>query len=829
MRRAVLALALGLSCGRPPPVAADSAVEHAALPPAPAPAPPLPASPLAIEPLLDGDLAPGATLWARGDAAGARQALLAATTGAAPTERVLAARLVAALAALETGEPAAARTELEALAASWPLVAPLALAHAAQAALDAGAPEDAEALAARVAVGSAWTALALQVAADAAFARRDYAAAETRYQGIVDDPAAPRRLQARRRLGESIAHQIRSGARDPRRAARAIEELRAVAIAVAGTGLGDELDARVQGLSRQLSRRDRARLAPTAADALRRAEGLLGAQKNEQAEHALEALLRELPRPSDLRCPAQLHLGESVMRQRDRTRAAPLLEAAVLACRGHADEPRALYLAGKVQAAIGRHEDAIGRFAEIEEHHTDSSLTDDARLLAAQSALALGRVEDFRDRLRTLPDTYPTGDMVGEALWQLAWQAWQAGGAPRGPRGARLPGDARAARDRLVGRRARPVLARARPRTPRADGRRPAELAQGGPRLPALVLHAPVPLAPARRRREGRAGYLGRAGRRPRARARLARGARGGGAGQRGVRPGEAPAGCRPRRAGEPRAAALGIDAPGGGAESRWLAAYLLDRAGDPARAHDILRRQAPEFARRWPTGDARRKWLVAYPRAFRELVEAAAHEQGLPPALVFAIVREESGFRPGIESWANAVGLAQLMPATARRFAQPLGLAVTPETLREPATNLRIGAAFLALLSGQFAASPLLVPAGYNAGETAVKRWVAAAPGAELDEIVESIPYDETRGYTKRVAASWATYHALYGATARCPSWRCGCRRPRARREGARHPQATVVVRERVNGTLERLRLASVPARDVLLGVTLAQVSGRS
>jgi len=758
--RFLLPLALALSCGGPTQVAADSATAR----PTPPPEPEAPASPLTIEPLLVGAFATGAERWARGDAAGARRELVAAIAGAPTDERTRAARLVAALAALETGDAPAGRRELEDLAAEWPLVAPLALAHAARAAMDAGVAADAEALAARVPDGSPWAAIARLVQADAAYARGDWATAEVRYRRIADDPAAPRRLQARRRLGEAIARQIRPGTRDAARAARAIEELAAVAQVVPGTRLGHELDLRIASLARQLSARERARLVASPEDALRRAQALLDEQKSEDAEKTLKALLRALPARSPHRCPAQLALGESVMRQRERARAVPLLEEAVRACRERPEEARALYLSGKTRAAIGRHQEAIDHFGALEARHTASTLTDDARLLAAQSALALGQVDGFRERLSSLPDAYPEGDMAGEALWQLAWQAWRGGDLPAALRAldaleARFPrengwwaaGRAPYWRGRVLermGRRADALVSLqkairdfplsyymllALSRVAALD--RPTaealwtELATDRAPAPGL------PAAPAPEVLEGegfvRAKVLLRAGLGDLASRELA---------------------------------ALGIDGTAARPEDKWLAAYLLDRAGDPVHAHDILRRRIPEFARAWPSGDARRKWLVAYPRPFADLVTAAATEHGLPEALVYAIVREESGFSPRVESWANAVGLTQLMPATARRFGAPLGLPVTSETLRDPATNLRIGGAFLAFLRQRFAGSPLLVAAGYNAGETAVKRWLDAAPAAELDELVEAIPYDETRGYAKRVAASWATYHALYG-----------------------------------------------------------------
>jgi soluble lytic murein transglycosylase len=128
--------------------------------------------------------------------------------------------------------------------------------------------------------------------------------------------------------------------------------------------------------------------------------------------------------------------------------------------------------------------------------------------------------------------------------------------------------------------------------------------------------------------------------------------------------------------------------------------------------------------------------------------------------------MREESGFAAGVESWANAIGLMQLILPTARGMAKRLKLdaKINGKTLRDPATNIRLGAAYLAYLSEEFDGHPALAIAGYNAGEGAVRKWRAAKPEQGLDMFVESIPFSQTRGYAKRVLATFATYKFLYG-----------------------------------------------------------------
>jgi soluble lytic murein transglycosylase len=132
-----------------------------------------------------------------------------------------------------------------------------------------------------------------------------------------------------------------------------------------------------------------------------------------------------------------------------------------------------------------------------------------------------------------------------------------------------------------------------------------------------------------------------------------------------------------------------------------------------------------------------------------------------IPEALQLAIIREESAFSPRIESFANAIGLTQMLVKTAQRFAGKTH--VTREFLQDPAHNLEVGSKFLAFLWKHFAATAPLSIAGYNAGEAAVERWLRERGELDLDEFMETIPYDETRNYTKRVLASFFAYSWLY------------------------------------------------------------------
>jgi soluble lytic murein transglycosylase len=115
-------------------------------------------------------------------------------------------------------------------------------------------------------------------------------------------------------------------------------------------------------------------------------------------------------------------------------------------------------------------------------------------------------------------------------------------------------------------------------------------------------------------------------------------------------------------------------------------------------------------------------------------------------------VIRQESLFRTDAVSTAGAVGLAQLIPETARRVArtwrQPVPAAAD---LFDPAVNITLGAAHLRDLVNRFNKQTVVALAGYNAGGNAADRWLPPAP-IDADIWIENIPYNETRDYVQRV-----------------------------------------------------------------------------
>ena len=143
---------------------------------------------------------------------------------------------------------------------------------------------------------------------------------------------------------------------------------------------------------------------------------------------------------------------------------------------------------------------------------------------------------------------------------------------------------------------------------------------------------------------------------------------------------------------------------------------------------------------------------LARFPLPFRERVDAAAKDSGLPPDWVYSVMRAESLYDPRAVSGANAYGLLQLLPTTAREVAQRHGLPMpTRDTLKQADVNIPIGSHYLAELDERFDGHFLLVIAAYNAGPYRIPGWL---PPQEMDADVwiENVPFNETRGYITRV-----------------------------------------------------------------------------
>ena len=151
--------------------------------------------------------------------------------------------------------------------------------------------------------------------------------------------------------------------------------------------------------------------------------------------------------------------------------------------------------------------------------------------------------------------------------------------------------------------------------------------------------------------------------------------------------------------------------------------------------------------------------WECAFPFPYADDVLAAEAAESLPRGLVWAVMRQESGFDPDAVSPAGAVGLMQLMPETAHGVADELGLSRDDARLTSPPYAIRVGAHDLRKLIDEFHGDVVLAVAAYNGGAESLERWLSRAPGMQLDVFVERIPFKETRDYTARVMGNLTRY----------------------------------------------------------------------
>ncbi len=134
----------------------------------------------------------------------------------------------------------------------------------------------------------------------------------------------------------------------------------------------------------------------------------------------------------------------------------------------------------------------------------------------------------------------------------------------------------------------------------------------------------------------------------------------------------------------------------------------------------------------------------IRYPLHYTATIRERAATEKLDPALLAAVIYQESKFRPTVQSDAGAIGLMQVTPATAQGIAERTGgTAFTVDDLKDPTINIRYGTWYLHDLFAKYGGNERLVLAAYNAGQGNVDRWQQAG---------EAIQFPETRAYVDRV-----------------------------------------------------------------------------
>jgi len=165
-----------------------------------------------------------------------------------------------------------------------------------------------------------------------------------------------------------------------------------------------------------------------------------------------------------------------------------------------------------------------------------------------------------------------------------------------------------------------------------------------------------------------------------------------------------------------------------------------------------------------------REVWLAAYAMPFQPLIQSRSAAVGLDPMLTAGLIRQESAYLPDARSGANAYGLMQLLPKTARRYAKQAKVRYSTALLFEPDYNIHLGTIYLAGLRRDFGSVESAL-AAYNAGEERVAQWTAGQSYREPAEFVDSIPFTETREYVEIVTRNADIYRKLYGTLASAPA----------------------------------------------------------
>ncbi|SEL16600.1 soluble lytic murein transglycosylase [Stigmatella aurantiaca] len=500
---------------------------------------------------------------------------------------------------------------------------------------------------------------------------------------------------------------------------------------------------------------------------VRRGEALVELHHNVSAMELLDRVLPHVDLPDPLACSAHLTYGRALRKERKHRQAIQVLTPVVQHCGSPEIRPQALYVLGYSQSVVDP-ENAITTYATLARDYPEHGYADDALFFEAwlqqrtfQAGPALAHYEEVARR-------YPAGNFASEALFRAFWLHQRAGNPAAALASLQavenLPHAARTDEALWRARYWQARLQEAQKEQDAALGayeriatERPASwygmLARS--RLVTLAPDRLMAFKPALRKAKEAAKALEEAPAEvwPLSLGSLKRDAR-------------FAAGVELLRLGLPGAVdeLLAVDHRSLTEEPARLVFQILQRSGRGRAARQVARTSLHQEVRGPLSPASRPIWEATWPLAYRSIIERQAKAARVDPDLLQGLIREESRFNPRARSSTGALGLAQLMPATAREVAASLQVPwVSEQVLLQPADNVRLGSAYLGQLLKRFGGNPAFAVAAYNAGPMAVERWQRALPQAELDEWVEHIAFEETREYVKRVLGSYSAYKLLY------------------------------------------------------------------
>ena len=151
------------------------------------------------------------------------------------------------------------------------------------------------------------------------------------------------------------------------------------------------------------------------------------------------------------------------------------------------------------------------------------------------------------------------------------------------------------------------------------------------------------------------------------------------------------------------------------------------------------------------------------YPLKYSEYVEKYAEEYNIDKYLVYAIIKAESNFEEEAKSTSNAIGLMQIMEATAFETANKIDLDVSEEDLFNPELNIKIGLKYFTSLLEKYNNNYNLAIIAYNAGIGNVDKWIKEGVIKLDGSDIENVPFKETNNYVRKILRDYEIYKELY------------------------------------------------------------------
>jgi soluble lytic murein transglycosylase len=155
--------------------------------------------------------------------------------------------------------------------------------------------------------------------------------------------------------------------------------------------------------------------------------------------------------------------------------------------------------------------------------------------------------------------------------------------------------------------------------------------------------------------------------------------------------------------------------------------------------------------------------WKVLYPLPYESVIRREAAKNNFDPLLAAGLMRQESTFQADALSPTNAIGLMQVEPKTGKLLAKQLRVSFSAKKLFEPDYNIRLGMLYISNLV-RLTGAPEYALAAFDAGEDRIAAWKAERNYDEIPELVESIPFSETRDYVQIVLRNSEVYRMIYG-----------------------------------------------------------------